>query len=351
MVRGIYSSAAGMQVQSMLQDAIANNLANADTTGFKSSVMAFSADHWGAMGRLNDRFVKTPMGLQDTRPVIGFLRGGALLALQTENFVEGPIRITGNPLDVALREPQINPTSVPGSPLAPGENPGHYVHMFALADKKTGERSYTRAGEFSLDSEGYLVTKDNNYYVLVRDPITGQDRPTKIMMRRPDDPNDQLSTYAFNPDDTHGTDANGDFVHLAGDVRIDDAGFISIEDHDSVVSTSDQAQYRPVGYLAIYRLPVDGLVQKGNNTFALTNDPLDPRDPASKPQAVEVTLQGCPQGPSIRAGALEGSNVSTVKEMVAMLAANRIYEMNARVMHAQDQELQRAVTDVGRSVR
>ena len=42
MIRGIYTSAAGMLVETMRQDQIANNLANVDTTGYKQDGMEHS---------------------------------------------------------------------------------------------------------------------------------------------------------------------------------------------------------------------------------------------------------------------------------------------------------------------
>jgi flagellar basal-body rod protein FlgG len=90
----------------------------------------------------------------------------------------------------------------------------------------------------------------------------------------------------------------------------------------------------------------------GQNLFALTNDLLDPTDPDSTPRAVPVTLcTGDPTTPLVRSGVLESSTVSTVKEMVALLEANRVYEMNSRTLKAQDEMLGRTVSDVGRSVR
>ena len=51
----------------------------------------------------------------------------------------------------------------------------------------------------------------------------------------------------------------------------------------------------------------------------------------------------------MRQGFLEGSNVEPVKEMVEMLLAFRSYEAGAKAIKAQDETLNRAVNDVGRT--
>lgn len=51
---------------------------------------------------------------------------------------------------------------------------------------------------------------------------------------------------------------------------------------------------------------------------------------------------------ALRAGYLESSNVEPVTEMVEMMTTVRSYEMNQKAVHAQDEALQKLVTEVGR---
>ncbi len=341
MLRGIYAAAAGMQIQDMRQEAITNNLANVSTAGFKRSVMAFAADYWGWMGRLNDDFAKTPKGVKDKRPVIGFMRGSTMLAREAKDWTEGTLNSTGGPLDVAIREPYDRTQAVPG------EHQADHVHMFTLEDT-SGQRYYTRNGEFELNAEGFLVTKGGGYFVMVKNPLTEQVGPIRITVRRPDDE----MPYTEAPGDVTRLDEDDiPFTHMAGQIRIDESGFISIEDVGDAPGGASAVQQRPVGWLVISRLPTEGVLQKGENIWTLNNDMLDPTDPNSRPIAEEI-LPGCgPNAPIIRSEVREGSNVSVVREMVALLAANRIYEMNSRLIRAQDELLGRTVLDVGRSVR
>ena len=332
----------GMQVQEMRQESISNNLANVNTVGFKRHVLAFSADHWAVMGRLNDKFTKTPLSRRDDRPAIGFARGGAILSRETQEWLEGPLNITGNPLDVALREPQMQHNPVPG------ENYRVQVHMFKVADKE-GNSFFTKNGEFQINEEGFLITRDGGHYVLFRDPESGRESPRKLTMHRDGDEWNGQYSRGFDRDQIQADSSGRAFQYLTGQVVIDDAGFVSLSDERPEVPV--EFQRNPIGFLAISKVPIDGLVEKGRNVYGLTNDPLNPADPNSKPVETPVNLLAADEFCTVRSGALEQSNVSSVKELVALLACNRLYEMNARCVKAQDELLGRSVQEVGRSVR
>lgn len=97
----------------------ANNIANANTTGFKYSRAEFS-----------DIFSTSALG-QATRRTVG---SGVQLAAVTQQFKQGNINATGNPLDIAID----------------GEG-------FFKMEAENGTVSYTRAGTFGLDSAGFIV--------------------------------------------------------------------------------------------------------------------------------------------------------------------------------------------------
>jgi flagellar basal-body rod protein FlgF len=52
--------------------------------------------------------------------------------------------------------------------------------------------------------------------------------------------------------------------------------------------------------------------------------------------------------PLVRQGFLEGSNVDTVKEMVEMISTSRNYEINSKLLVAQDESLRHSVNEIGR---
>lgn len=137
MIRGVYIAATGMLAESQRQDVIANNLANATTTGFRRSVT--TAAPFADVLLFNMRSPGTP--------TIGGLSHGTQLGQVTTLSTQGALRATGNQLDLALV----------------GEG------YFAI-DTAAGRR-YTRDGTFTLSADGVLVTKAGEQVAGVNGPI------------------------------------------------------------------------------------------------------------------------------------------------------------------------------------
>ena len=138
LLRGIYIAASGLLAESARQDVIANNLANATTTGFKRSES--TAHQFDSMLLHN-------MG-QPGAPAIGTLAMGAEVDGIDRIDTQGALRFTGNDLDLAL------------------VGTGHFT-----VDAPNGRR-YTRDGSFGLDDTGRLVTKEGDTVLGVAGPIT-----------------------------------------------------------------------------------------------------------------------------------------------------------------------------------
>ena len=118
MISGIYNLIDGSMTQQLRFETIANNMANSNTNGFKKDIISFSE------------------------------------ALETQSnsstdFSQGPIRFTGNELDVALSS-----------------------KGFFKIDTPNGIR-YTRDGAFSVNAEGFLVTGN-------RDIVLGENGPINV---------------------------------------------------------------------------------------------------------------------------------------------------------------------------
>jgi len=134
MLLGLYTSAAGMLGQLDRQDAIANNLANINTPGYKRSVVGFSG--------FSLRF-------QNALQTTGAAPVSSIIPIPTlyQNRGAGGIQDTGSPTNFAL------------------EGPGYFV---AQTDK--GEK-LVRGGNFTLDGTGQLVTSDGYPVLSDRGPI------------------------------------------------------------------------------------------------------------------------------------------------------------------------------------
>jgi flagellar basal-body rod protein FlgG len=134
MIRALYSAASGMRAQEMNVDNIANNLANANTVGYKSRRAQFQDLMYQNLvqpGTAAGQQTIVPAGLQlglGTRPTSNEIV-----------FTQGAFSQTDNPLDVVIQGKGFFQVTLP-----------------------SGEVAYTRSGQFQLDKSGNLVTSDGN---------------------------------------------------------------------------------------------------------------------------------------------------------------------------------------------
>ena len=126
---GMYISAAGAHAQSQRLQVLTNNLANADTPGFKRELAVFQARHAEAI----EQGLATP-GSGDLTDV----GGGVSLAETITDFSNGTLRQTGNQTDLAI------------------DGDG-----FFLVEKQ-GQQLLTRAGNFHFSTAGQLQTEDGH---------------------------------------------------------------------------------------------------------------------------------------------------------------------------------------------
>lgn len=144
MLKGLYTAYTGMINEQHRMDTMTNNLANVSTVGFKKE---------GATSQSFDSILAVK--LKDTSigknlvQHIGRNQPGVKIGENYTDFTQGSFRITDNTYDLALA----------------GE--GFFAIEFT---NKAGETStmYTRAGQFTLNREGYLVTEDGDYVLDVQ---------------------------------------------------------------------------------------------------------------------------------------------------------------------------------------
>jgi len=134
MIRALYSAASGMTAQQTNVDNIANNLANANTTGYKSRQAQFQDLLYQTLaqpGSAAGQQTVVPVGLQ--------LGLGTRAASNEIIFTQGNFSQTNNPLDVVIQG-----------------------NGFFQVRRPTGDLAYTRAGSFQVDKTGTMVTADGD---------------------------------------------------------------------------------------------------------------------------------------------------------------------------------------------
>jgi flagellar basal-body rod protein FlgG len=181
----------------------------------------------------------------------------------------GTITDTGRPLDVAIA----------------GDG------FFQCQDEFTGEKFYTRAGNFSVDGAGTLKI-GSSYYA----------RPVEPMIQIP---------------------ANVQAI------QIDDSGYVFIAQNGDVAALQEVGRLE----LATFINP-EGLLRVGENMYRQTD---------SSGEAV-VNPPGDNGTGFLKANHLEMSNVKPVNELIDMITSQRAYELNSKSTQTGDQILQAVIS-------
>ena len=256
MLRGLWTAASGMVTQQLTIDVCANNLANVGTTGFKKSKNNFQDLMYQTMkmpGATNTAGTQTPVGIQ-----VGM---GVRASGVSKIYSQGDYVDTGNELDFAI------------------EGKGFFKILSG------DEELYTRAGNFALDSEGFLCTPNGER---LQPEISLPEETTTISLQS----DGTLTAYG-------GTDGE-------------------------VVATEEIVLYSFMNSA--------GLSSVGRNLLRAT-------------EASGEEIEGTPGSDGFGTVAnmfLEMSNVSVVEEMVNMIVGQRAYEATSKALQTADSMLQMA---------
>lgn len=256
----LQSAASALSALNTALDVTANNLANVNTAGFKASRVNFQDLLYVERqqpGARNTNGDQRPIGLN-----VGL---GTKVSGTQLDFKQGS-SITGNKLDLEIKGNGFFRVAVQDS-LAPGG--------FA----------YTRAGQFTLNSDGEVVLASE----------TGRRLEPRITI-------------------------DGDVQ----DISIDGSGQVT-------VTRPGNSQPEQVGTITLTNFinPV-GLRQVGENLFVESG--------ASGPP-----IEGTPGENGfgmLNQGSYEGSNVDPTTELVNLIRVQRAFEMNSNTIRAADQTLQ-----------
>ena len=253
MVPALWISKTGLDAQQTNISVASNNLANASTVGFKKGRAIFED--------LLYQNVHQPGGRSsaDTTLPSGLMLGAGTKVVATQkSFTQGDVQTTNNALDVMIS--------------------GRGFFEVQMPD---GTTSYTRNGQFALNSEGTIVTSGAGYPLL---------------------PEIQIPQGAKS-------------ITVSGDGQV-------------AVTLTGDAEPQVVGQLTVtdFVNPA-GLQPVGENLYLETG-------------ASGAPLQGVAGADglgTIKQGVLETSNVNVTEELVNLIQAQRVYEMNSKVLSTVDE--------------
>ena len=202
---------------------------------------------------------------------LGDITYGVHLGQVYTDYSTGNFKVTDNATDLAI------------------EGNGFFAVSFTDKQGNTSVK-YTRDGSFTINKDGYLVTKDGDYVLNTTGAMNGDPSQNNYVRV---DPNEKITInklgYVIQNDQIVGT-----------------VGLVDVDNYD---------------YLEKY----------GENLYNLL--------PGGNTMATDANIEQ---------GALETSNVNVVNEMVNMITIQRAYEAGQKVITSIDSTLDRAVNNVGK---
>lgn len=244
----LYQAASAMNANARWQELISENLATSSVPGFKKQDLSFSAIQAGLMphGDMAKPGTSLPFALPNSSVFT--------------NFSGGELKPTGVTTHVAL------------------EGPG-----FFEVQSVNGARAYTRDGEFQMNGQGQLVTKQGQL-------VMGENGPLQF--------------------DTN----NGEPISIAPSGEISQGG----ESKGTLKVTNFQNP--------------NLLTPVGGGMFEARAAGLQPSTDAKS---------------AVREGWLEGSNTSGPAEMASLITAMRSFEANQHVVQLHDERMGKLITELG----
>jgi flagellar basal-body rod protein FlgG len=281
-----------MRAQQFRLDAVANNLANVDTDGYKRDVASFKAFPEMLIRRQDDDGVyKIPFGSADAAPIVGKMGTGVELNELFTNFEQGSLKETQSDFDIALDDGERN-----------GEMFRKNRGFFSVATPY-GER-YTRNGSFHLGKEGFLETKEGY-------PVLGENGPIRVK-------------------------ANNFQVDKEGRVWVNAA----YPDEPNVFAGRESNLWEEpilLDTLKIVEFDIERYLEKQGSSLYRESETSGP-----------AMIMQERDRPKVLQGFVEASNVNPVVEMVQMIEVNRAYEANQKVIQTHDSMLGTLINQVAK---
>lgn len=355
MTKGLYISASNLIQNTQRLDVISNNLANLETTGYKRDAVDFESFNerlqyrihgsnipW-EMGRPNvemtkedDSFVfktssgyfrvQTPDGIHYTKEMRAIIDPDGMLKTEyrtTDGFPDytraNPILSDKGPIRIGSGELNVQPDGTlatedgtvqliqPSTPTAVGTiSAGLKTYKLRTVFEQGNIVNTENSMDFALKGEGFFAVKN--------------EKGDKYYTRN--------GALSLNQEGALCTLDGMKLVGLNGPVIMEDSNF-AINDFGEVIQHGEIVDKIE---LVQFTRKAD-ILKVGANLFRS-------RD------YMEGTIE--PFGGEVIQGAIEGSNVAPVVEMIKMIQLNRTYESSQKVVHSIDDMLGKAVNEISK---
>jgi flagellar basal-body rod protein FlgG len=258
-MRALSTAATGMAAQELNVEVISNNIANMNTIGYKRQRAEFQDLLYQDMEKAGSQSSSDTNNIVPTGIQIGSgVKAGSVYRITQQ----GSMTQTNNQMDMAI------------------QGKGYFQVLLP-----TGETAYTRAGNFSVNNAGVIVT-DQGYQVLPQVTVPAN----------------------------------------ATAVSVSSSGLVQA----TIPGTTTPVNAGQMELATFVNEP--GLEATGENLFQVSG--------ASGPAV--TGLPGAPGFGTVLQGSIEASNVDAVTEITSLIAAQRAYEMNSKVITTADQMLSTA---------
>ncbi len=254
-MKALRTATTGMSAQQLNVEVISHNIANMNTVGYKKQRAEFSDLYYQNVERMgaqsSDTGTVVPTGIQ----VGSGVKAGSVYRITAQ----GSATLTGNPYDIAIN------------------GKGYFQVLMP-----SGEMAYTRAGNFSVNDQGQLVTTDG---------------------------------YMVQPQITFPQDTVEVSISKTGQVQVTQSGTVA----PTVVGQLELATF----------FNEAGLDAIGDNLFL----------ESGASGAANISMPGDVGYGTLMHKYTEASNVDAVSEITALIVAQRAYEMNSKVITTADEML------------
>ncbi len=311
---GIWTAVSGAMAQSQSVDAISNNLANVNTTGFKKDEPVFK-EYLTALERPPSPAIDIPRTAfkdSDFYHTDGAEHAMVNVDRMHTDHAQGTMKSTGGVFDMAI------------------DGPG----FFAI--KTPSGLAFTRAGDFKIDGTGKLVNNDGYPLLALGNDAAaagkaGAAAPAEAG-REPANTNPfMVSPEVLNAkaDPNLPATEKSPFQEISLADVVGQGRKVHISAEGEVFAGSDQ-----IAKLAVAEFADPRLLKKTNSTMYTNPDRMNVPKIADKSR--------------IHQGFLELSNVSAVTELVNLLKANRMFESNMKAIKAYSDMSAKEANEVGK---